>query len=232
MGIKLRIFVPQSETAAALLGPASRTPRGTVPTYRFHGYVTCLQARVDKMDFTSGEAIFDAIVSKVEPFSVLNNTLRRWISGLPHDEVRSGAEDVLLCFRVDLLCDAVFGWSGSCDSDNAFRPCVLCRSLGSRAPPAGPRVFHRGMRRSMCAHPQASHCCWVFCGIVPSCTLKDMRKHLWWLQCCVSWISAVLRLARAGRRLTRTFATCPPLLVRSGSACLAPCPAFSVCFTL
>ena len=56
---------------------------------------------------TSGddESIFELISTFVAPFPVLRQTLEAWISELPAGALREAAEDVLLCFRVELLCE-------------------------------------------------------------------------------------------------------------------------------
>ncbi|OLP99674.1 hypothetical protein AK812_SmicGene17736 [Symbiodinium microadriaticum] len=51
------------------------------------------------------EAIFAIIREFVEPFPNLRRTLAHWTSELSAGPLRDAAEDVLLCFQVDLLCD-------------------------------------------------------------------------------------------------------------------------------
>ena len=53
----------------------------------------------------SDEDIFAVVSSHVAPFTALRATLQQWAESLPAGPLREAAEDVLLCFQVELLCD-------------------------------------------------------------------------------------------------------------------------------
>ena len=216
------------------------------------------------LSVASDEDIFALVQQTVEPFPVLVHTLSCWIAGLPPGALRDAAEDVRLCLRVDLLCDGVAGRRASCDREGLFRPDVRPLAwaprpaglpglvlLGSAAE-AGSRLDIQpgGGWRSFCfASPP--HVSLDFAGAflrfpkpplravslwdLPSCTLRDMRRYLVWLQRRLSWISLALRLASSGRACILDFGQVPflsgPVRDWLSSTALTPRPALSFCFT-
>ena len=224
-----------------------------------------LMAKLRDVRSATDEQIFAIVESELESLPVLRNTVRRWTLSLPHGGLRDAAEDVLLCLRADLLCDEVAPPSRPCEAYASFRPRVtpLCWSprpaglpglvlLGSPAraaidldvlpgggwrtppfqqPPLERMDFAAAWVR-IPSPPCDSTSLWDF----PSCTLRRMRRHIAWLGFCLRWISAVLRLARDGRRCYLDLSNLHSLsgdfrdwLLASGSA---PCPSLSVRFTL
>ena len=175
------------------------------------------------------EAIFQAIRGQVSPFPVLQHTLLRWISELPAGPIRSSAEDVLLCFKVDLLCDTAATSKAETPLSGTFSPQVLPLIwaprpaglpgllLGAQAeygrlrlqilPGGGWRTYAFHSVPPACADfagafvrlPKPPLLQGVF-GAMPSCSLRAFRKHLAWLGLALRWIGTVLSLAKRGRR--------------------------------
>ena len=94
-----------------------------------------LLARLLATREATDEEIFELVVAEVEALPVLRNTVRRWAISLPPGALREAAEDVLLCLRADVLCDAASRPSRLGDSLSAFKPHVLPLSWSPR--PAG-----------------------------------------------------------------------------------------------
>ena len=175
------------------------------------------------------EVIFQVVCSHVCPFPVLRQTLLRWVSELPDGPLLLAAKDVLLCFRVDLLCDAVAVHKSEAPLSGTFRPNVLPLSwaprpaglpgliLGAKAdfgrsrlniePGGGWRILDFRLPPPPCVDfagafaklPKPPIPEGVFGG-VPSCSLRVFRKHLAWLSLALRWAHTVLTLANRGRR--------------------------------
>ncbi|OLQ13737.1 hypothetical protein AK812_SmicGene2210 [Symbiodinium microadriaticum] len=199
-----------------------------------------LLSGLEGLSVASDEDIFALVQKTVEPFPVLVQTLSCWIAGLPPGALRDAAEDVRLCLQVDLLCDDVAGRRTSCDREGLFRPDVRPLAWAPR-PAGLPGLVLLGSVseasfrldiqpgggwRSLCfASPP--HASLDFAGAflrfpkpplragslwdLPSCTLRDMRRYLVWLQRCLSWISLALRLASSGRACILDFGQVPSL---------------------
>ncbi|CAE7356997.1 unnamed protein product [Symbiodinium microadriaticum] len=175
------------------------------------------------------EVIFRIVSAHVCPFPTLRQTLIRWISELGDSPIRSSAEDVLLCFRVDLLCDVAASRTSDAPLPGTFRPLVLPLAWAPRPaglpgllsgveagtgrchlriePGGGWRTYGFRALPPACADfagafvqlPRPPLSVGVF-GDVPSCSLRVLRKHVAWLGFALGWISTILSLAKRGRR--------------------------------
>ncbi|CAE7738079.1 unnamed protein product, partial [Symbiodinium microadriaticum] len=191
-------------------------------------FVPQLLSSLSALDHPTDEAIFDEICKCVAPLPVLRTTLQRWISGLMCGATREAAEDVLLCLRADLLCDAA-----ALPTDEVrtglFRPRIIPLSWSPRPaglpglvlgfsvadgqalldlePGGGWRTYPFRLPPPLCVDfagavvqlPRPPLRDGVF-GDAPSCSLRALRKHREWVNLALKWLSAVLALAKRGRR--------------------------------
>ena len=65
-----------------------------------------LLARLRGADLGSDTEIFDLLIAEIEPFPILRSTLDFWAKELTDVGLAAAAQDVLLCFQVDLWCDS------------------------------------------------------------------------------------------------------------------------------
>ena len=223
-----------------------------------------LLERLTLFDTASDEEIYECVVAEMESLPVLRATLRRWISQLRPGPLRDSAEDVLLCLRADLLCDEGARTAQAGHDGSDFVPLVVpmpwsprpsglpglvmggslsaARSILDILPGGGwrPLPFHlipglevdfAGALICLPKPPLAIHSL----REIPSCSLRSMRRHLIWLDCCLRWIALVLRLSAAGRRCHIDLSQVPisacPVRDWLATVCTAPHPALSACFT-
>ena len=223
-----------------------------------------LLAKLQALRGVTDEEIFAVVTAELESLPVLRHTVRRWAVALPPGDLREAAEDVLLCLTADILCDVVARPPRSRDPVVSFRP-LVCPLFWRPRPAGLPGLVLLGSPNAAAdvlsitpgggwrsppfwlpptvdmdfagawvrlPRPPCDTCSlWDF----PSCTLRLMRKHLLWLGFCLRWLSAVLRLAGAGRRCHLDLCNLPSLsgdirewLLLSGSA---TCPSLSLRFT-
>ncbi|CAE7602754.1 unnamed protein product [Symbiodinium sp. CCMP2592] len=179
---------------------------------------------LQESSFEEDTHIMDKIREFVEPFELLRNTLGAWTESLPAASLRSMAEDVLLCFQVDLLCEEVHHKANVEFSSDIFVPDVLplLRTprpaglpglvIGSHHPgdvdlldtwPGGGWIFlPLGL-----VYPSGLEWACVLLTLPPppcacsslwdatSCPLRQQRKHAEWLRISLYWLD----LERFGR---------------------------------
>ncbi|CAE7296601.1 unnamed protein product [Symbiodinium sp. CCMP2592] len=75
--------------------------------------------------FSEDTQILEVVQTFVEPFSLLKDTLVFWRDELDAGPVRDRADDVLLCFQVDLLCDERHARPSPDPEAGRFEPCIL-----------------------------------------------------------------------------------------------------------
>ncbi|CAE6971274.1 unnamed protein product [Symbiodinium sp. KB8] len=194
--------------------------------------VSPLLTQLSELVAGDDEAIFAIISQHVAPFSALRDTLQHWVSSLSHGALRDAAEDVLLCFQVELLCDTAIeaGTSRHAVLDPLVMPLVwaprpaglpglVCGAAAPEAasalgisPGGGWRVYpfwllppkgcsFAGALVVLPSPPLAFSPFWS----APSCTLRTLRRHVRWLDLCLSWTAAVVSLAASGRRCHLVF---------------------------
>ena len=194
--------------------------------------VSPLLTQLSELVAGDDEAIFAIMSQHVAPFSALRDTLQHWVSSLPPGALRDAAEDVLLCCQVELLCDTAIeaGTSRHAVLDPLVMPLVwaprpaglpglVCGAAAPEAasalgisPGGGWRVYpfwllppkgcsFAGALVVLPSPPIAFSPFWS----VPSCTLRTLRRHVRWLDLCLSWTAAVVSLAASGRRCHLVF---------------------------
>ena len=190
-------------------------------------HVGALLSQLQALTRGDDEDIFAIVLQHIAPFSALRDTLQHWAHTLPAGDLREAAEDVLLCFRVDLLCDTAFatGISQHAALDPllvplewaprpAGLPGLLCgatinegSSVLGISPGGGWRLYpfwlpppaglpFAGAFVVLPSPPLVASPFWS----APSCTLRMLRRHIRWLDFCLTWTAVVLSLASAGRR--------------------------------
>ena len=190
-------------------------------------HVCALLLQLQELTSGDDEDIFAIVSQHIAPFSALRATLQHWVDTLPAGALREAAEDVLLCFRVDLLCDTAFaaGTSQHAALDPLIVPLewtprpsglpgLLCgadpvasSSFLGLLPGGGWRLYPFGLPPPaglpfagafvvLPPPPLTASPFWS----VPSCTLRMLRRHIRWLELCLTWTALVISLASAGRR--------------------------------
>ena len=190
--------------------------------------LTQLQALLDGDD----EAIFAVILQHVAPFSALRDTLQHWVQMLPSGALRDAAEDVLLCFQVELLCDTAIeaGTLRHAVIDPLVVPLMWApRPAGLPGLVCGATIHEAASALDISpgggwrAYPfwllPPRGCSFAGALVVlpappitsrpfwtaPSCTLRTLRRHVRWLDFCLNWTEFVISLAASGRRCHLVF---------------------------